>query len=596
MSRSSGKKKSANFVDNISEQHRLNKQQKQFTSKSERVDAQMRMWIAYWRCNLHRFAEDMGVRLHLFQKLILFVMDYFPNFMYIASRGTGKSFLIALYAVLKCILYPDIKVVISSATKGQAILMIKQYVRYFYNEYPLIRNEIEEIKDGIQEPKCIFKNGSTITAVTASDNSRGFRSNILILEEFAIMKKSIIDSVLKKFGTVPRQRAFTYKPEYANYPTEPNREIYISSARYKGEWGWDEVKKFFKGMTQKTNPDDFWYGIMSSDWTLPTHYGLTDEKKLREEIALEGGDDITWSIEMLSLWHGESENSYFKYVDFDKNRSVMKAEYPYSHDLFMGKKKRPERRKKKDGEIVVLAMDVATSPKEDNDNTVIDLIIANETSNGYRRSLKYSESINGQKITEQVLRVKQLWYDFNADYIVIDILNVGRELVGLLSQETYDHERDVTYPALNVYNDEDYRKASYDPNGLPCVFAVKASADINNEIARSLKANLNLGKVKLLITESEFRDMTIKQDDSYLNKPIEERLHLEMPYIQTTMMINETINLEYTMMNGKIRVQEAGRARKDRYTALGYGNWFIAMLESELLRKQEDDEWEVIVF
>ena len=219
MSRSSGKKKSANFVDNISEQHRLNKQQKQFTSKSERVDAQMRMWIAYWRCNLHRFAEDMGVRLHLFQKLILFVMDYFPNFMYIASRGTGKSFLIALYAVLKCILYPDIKVVISSATKGQAILMIKQYVRYFYNEYPLIRNEIEEIKDGIQEPKCIFKNGSTITAVTASDNSRGFRSNILILEEFAIMKKSIIDSVLKKFGTVPRQRAFTYKPEYANYPT-----------------------------------------------------------------------------------------------------------------------------------------------------------------------------------------------------------------------------------------------------------------------------------------------------------------------------------------------------------------------------------------
>ena len=168
--------------------------------------------------------------------------------------------------------------------------------------------------------------------------------------------------------------------------------------------------------------------------------------------------------------------------------------------------------------------------------------------------------------------------------------------MGLLSQETYDHERDVTYPALNVYNDEDYRKASYDPNGLPCVFAVKASADINNEIARSLKANLNLGKVKLLITESEFRDMTIKQDDSYLNKPIEERLHLEMPYIQTTMMINETINLEYTMMNGKIRVQEAGRARKDRYTALGYGNWFIAMLESELLRKQEDDEWEVIVF
>src|SRR5690606_21125384 len=130
-----------------------------------------------------------------------------------------------------------------------------------------------------------------------------------------------------------------------------------------GEWSWDEVKKFFKGMTQKTNVEDFWYGIMSSDWTLPTHYGLTDEKKLREEIALEGGDDITWSIEMESLFFGENENSYFKFSEFDKHRKIPKAEYPHHNDLFMGKKKRPERRKKKDGEVTILAIDVATSPK-----------------------------------------------------------------------------------------------------------------------------------------------------------------------------------------------------------------------------------------
>lgn len=597
MSRSNRNKAGANNLsEHLKDRHSTDKQ-KRFTSKSERVDDQMRMWISYWRCNLHRFAEDLGVRLHLFQKLILFVMEYFPNFMYIASRGTGKSFLIALYAILKCILYPDLKVVISSATKGQAILMIKQYVRYFYNEYPLIRNEIEEIKDGVAEPKCTFKNGSTITAVTASDNSRGFRSNILILEEFAIMKKSIIDSVLKKFGTVPRQRAFTYKPEFLNYPPEPNREIYISSARYKAEWGWDEVKKFVKGMLQKKNPEDFWYGIMSSDWNLPTHYGLTDEKKLREEIKLEGGDDVTWDMEMNSLWYGSGANSFFKFKDFADNRVIEKAEYPISNDLFMGKKKIPERRKKKNGEVCVLSIDVAVTPKKDSDNTIIDFVVANEYAEGYRRTLKYSESMNGEKINEQALRIKQLWYDFNIDYIVLDIMNVGSTLYSALTSETYDPERDFTYPALIAFNDEDYKKHAYDPNGVQCVFVVKATADINNEIARALSANLNLGKIRFLITETEFRDMAIKQNESYLNIPQEERIKIELPYIQTTLMINETINLEYTISSGRIRVHEVGKMRKDRYTSISYANWFINSLESDLLRKgQDNDDWEVIVF
>jgi len=301
-------------------------------------------------------------------------------------------------------------------------------------------------------------------------------------------------------------------------------------------------------------------------------------------------------MEMESLWFGENENSYFKFADFDKNRAIAKAEIPHTNESFHNKKK-PERRKKKHGEITVLSIDVASSPKEDSDNTVLDFIVASEISEGYARQLKYTESINGQKITEQAVRIKQLWYDFNIDYIVLDVLNVGRELYGLLTQESYDVDRDMTYPALIAYNDEDYKRTAYDPNGLPCVFVVKATADINNDVARSLQNNLRLGKVKLLINESEFRDNSIKQNEKYLELPIEERLRLEMPYIQTTLMVNETINLEYTINNNKVRIQEVGKARKDRYVALGYGNWFISMLESELLRKEQDvDDWEVMIF
>jgi len=224
---------------------------KKIKNKKANFDDQMDLWVGYWRCNLHRFAKDLGVSLKLFQKILIFMMDAFPMFTYVASRGTGKSFLIALYAIMKCILHPNLLVVISSATKGQAIMMIKQYVQFFNDEYPLIGNEISAIRTNPQAPEVTFKNGSKIEAVTASDNARGHRTHLLILEEYAIMKKSIIDSVLTKFGTTPRQPPFLSLPEYSDYPTEPIREIYISSARYKSEWGWTHVKGYFKSMIKK---------------------------------------------------------------------------------------------------------------------------------------------------------------------------------------------------------------------------------------------------------------------------------------------------------------------------------------------------------
>ena len=565
-------------------------------SKHIRFNAQMDLWVGYWRANLHRFAEDLGVQLKTFQKLLIFMMDKFPMFMYVASRGTGKSFLIALYAILKCILYPNLIVVISSATRGQAILMIKQYVVFFQSNYPLIGNEIERVSTNPTSPECVFKNGSKIVAVTASDNSRGQRSHILILEEFAIMKKEIIDSVLKKFGTTPRQPAFLNLPKYADHPTEPIRELYISSARYKAEWGWGLVKTFFGGMIkEKRGNKGSYYGLFSSDWRLPVHFKLFDENKMRKELEAEGMDETIWSMEMDSLWFGENERSYYKFAQFSDNRTIQKADYPYSHDLFYGKKKKPERLKKKVGEIRVLSMDIASSPKKDSDNTILDYFSVIESSDGYVRNMKYSESMRAEKITEQALRVKQLWYDLNIDFIVLDAMNIGRELYALLTQTTYDVQRDFEYPPFVCFNDEEYKNWAYEKDGVECIYLIKGTADLNNDMARSLNANLNLKKIKFLIPDSEIKDNFVKSDDKYLEKPVEERLALEMPYIQTTMMVNEIINLEHEIINGKIKIKEVGRARKDRYSALAMGNYFISQIEVENLRhKETHEDWEVM--
>ena len=82
-------------------------------------------WITFFRKNIHRLAIDyLGISLYPYQALILYLMGIgnFTNI--IGSRSIAKSFLIALYACCKAILYPNSQIVVASATVGQAELII----------------------------------------------------------------------------------------------------------------------------------------------------------------------------------------------------------------------------------------------------------------------------------------------------------------------------------------------------------------------------------------------------------------------------------------------------------------------------------------
>lgn len=90
-------------------------------TREEKILQGVNDWTAYYRKNPHRFAEDyLHLDLHLFQKVLLVLMFLCVNFMFIGSRGIGKTFLSAIFCVTKCILYPGSKIVIASGTRGQA--------------------------------------------------------------------------------------------------------------------------------------------------------------------------------------------------------------------------------------------------------------------------------------------------------------------------------------------------------------------------------------------------------------------------------------------------------------------------------------------
>jgi hypothetical protein len=56
--------------------------------KSQRIMQGAATWASFYRANPHRFCTDyLNIVLKLFQKILIFMMNYNTNFMYLASRG-----------------------------------------------------------------------------------------------------------------------------------------------------------------------------------------------------------------------------------------------------------------------------------------------------------------------------------------------------------------------------------------------------------------------------------------------------------------------------------------------------------------------------
>ena len=81
-----------------------------------------------------------------------------------------------------------------------------------------LRREISYYAIGNNKAVIEFHNGSWIKVVTASDTARGNRANVLILDEFRMLDKNTITTVLKRFLGSPRIPNYLTKKEYKGKP------------------------------------------------------------------------------------------------------------------------------------------------------------------------------------------------------------------------------------------------------------------------------------------------------------------------------------------------------------------------------------------
>lgn len=558
-------------------------------------------WGTFFKRNMHRFVMDyLKISLYEYQAIAIYMMGISNLICIIASRNDAKSFIVAVYAVARCLLYKGTKFRIGAATEKQAKLIVSEKIMDELCDWsPILRKEIEDFSIRNSDIYVKFRNGSKITVFVANENARGLRSNAICREETRQIKKKVEDSVISPFQT-PRKPKYMFRPEYKDNKSlkEQPVDIYISSSWYDdGNFMWDIAKQALEAMKKHKG------GLMLAfDESIAIKHELKTIEQLIKEKKKQ--DPATWKIEFLNLKLRDSVSSYFTYKMLINRQVLRQVFYPRTTMDFKSGKKNKYAIPMLNNEIRIISNDIAFVAGNQNDNSVYSCIRAIpesttyenenhviEIKQGFRREYPYIESNQIGDTTLQAIRIRQLYEDFGADYIVLDCRNGGLQILYTLQKPLYDESRGVEYEPICCMNNSEYAKVCSDPNAKQCIYAINATQTLNSDIAIAFRKNLTENKIDFLLPYSKAQEEILANNNDYTACiDLDKQMEYEKPFLETQAMVNECAELQYEKMpqTGVIKIHEQGKNRKDRYTSCSYGSYFIDQLELDMVGQSSD--------
>lgn len=509
-------------------------------------------WKAgYYRANPHRYvSEVLGLSLKWFQQILLWCMMHYNFVMYLAARGQGKTYLTALFCCVRCILFPGTKIVVSSGTLKQANEVLLKIQDDFMKQSSILRSEIEKCNIGQNDASIYFKNGSWIKTRTSSENSRSARANCIVVDEFRMVDETVINTVLRKFLTSPRQPKYLQKPEYAHMQ-ERNKEIYMSSAYFKSSWAYRKAQSYTLNFFDDTKK----YFICGLPYQVSVREGLLSRSQLEDEMSEADYNELVQQMEMECLWFGDTDGSLFKFDELTARRRLRKAFPPLSfcNDKITIPKLTATGKR-------ILSIDVAlmqSTKKKKNDASAIfinDLIQVNDTA--YQSNFVYGETFEGLKTDELGMIVMKYFYEYQCTDLVLDTNGIGLGVYDFITKDQICQENGKRYQAMTCINDKDMAERCKVRDANKVVWSVKANANFNNEICVLLRNGIQNGKINFLIPEQD-ADSSLKETyKGYFKMSPTEQAKLKMSYIQTTFAVYELVKLDHEVKNGNIKVKE----------------------------------------
>lgn len=295
---------------------------------------------------------------------------------------------------------------------------------------------------------------------------------------------------------------------------------------------------------------------------------------------------------MECLWFGDDGGMFFDFDTISKNRKIAYPMLPDELSIKLADSKKLRIQPKQNGERRILSVDLAlmASTKHKNDASAIFINQLIPTKVGrYISNIVYTESSEGRHTADQALRVRKLFDMYSCDLIVVDVRGVGHGVADTLVRDINDPETGDVYPALSCCNDPEWAARCTTYGAEKALWVINATDKFNSDCAILLRDGLRAGRVRLLNTEYD-GETALSAIKGYNALDLAEKIRFQLPYINTTLLVNELINLQHEESGGLVRIIRQKGIRKDRYSSLSYNYWVACQLESKLRKRTNSSE------
>ena len=537
-----------------------------------------RKYIAFWREYPDLFIDFMAgpdggpQHFHLFfyQRIFLRAAMRHKYIYAVFPRAYSKSFLSMMVLMCRAILYPRCKLFITSGGKEQAAGIVKEKVQEICTLIPAFNKEIDwrrgQTLEGKDYVKYVFKNGSYFDNIAARESSRGKRRHGGLIEECVGVDGDILSQVIIPTMNISRMcmDGTTHDEETLN-----KSQIYITTAGYKNTFPYDKLIQLLVWEIIKPEQSI----IMGGTWRIPVLIGL-QSKSFIQDLKQDGTfNESSFDREYESKWSGTVEDAFFNAEIFDRNRILNQPEYEAS-----GRSSKLA--------FYVLAADIG---RKGCDSVICVFKVTPQSQGGATKSLVNIYTLSDEHFEDQAIKLKKLYYKYNARQIVIDGNGMGIGLIDYMVKSQTDPDTNETYPDFGVSNDEEgyYKKYKTSVTELDAMYILKANAPINTEAHAIARSQLSSGKVKFLIDERIAKNKLMATKVGQSMKP-EQRAEYLKPFTLTSILKEEMMNLREETEGVNIILKQANRGiRKDKFSAFEYGLYYLKLEEDKKKKRKK---------
>ena len=498
-------------------------------------------------------------------------------------RAYSKSFLSMMALMLRCILYPNSQLFVTTGGKEQAASITIAKIEEICRLIPPLNNEINQergvSKKSKDDVKYVFKNHSSIDILAARQSSRGQRRTGGLMEECVLIDGDILNEVIIPTTNVDRllPDGTRHKEEIIN-----KSQIYITTAGWKNSFAYDKLVELL--VQSVIDPKEVM--VIGGTYETPVTEGLLDEDFV-DQLKIQGTyNDESFDREYRSIQSGSVENAFYSAEKFDAHRVLLQPEYEYSG------------RSSKNA-YYVIGVDVGRI------GCTTEACIWKSTPQPQGSDLKTLVNIYTYEADDfevQSINLKKLYYKYKARIIAIDANGLGIGLIDFMTKAQLDPETGDTLPAFGVEGgtaqdtNDLYKRVKGPDVEEDALFLIKANAPINTEAYSYAQTQMSSGRVKFLIDEQAAKTklMSTKQGQNFTSDQRNEYLK---PFVLTSILREQMLNLVEENEGVNIILKQSNRGiKKDKFSAFIYGLYYIKLEEEKKRKRKKRDISQMLFF